>query len=87
MRNPVTEALRQIRQERKQFLEMNRRQCFVRGDQPATYDNHVEIEARLAEWEDEAEALRSIESFMQEAEDVGKYEWDISGGIQDSNQA
>jgi hypothetical protein len=56
------------------------------GDKQATYDNHVEVEARISEWNDEAEALSSLDTFVTEAQDIGKYEWDKPDGLQGTDK-
>ena len=81
MRNPVTEVLRAIRNDRLGWLEESREDTFVIGDPQRTYDNRIHIEGRINEWMDEAICLSSVEDFIREGKDVGKHKRNKPDGI------
>ena len=79
--HPVTEQLKAILADRRDWLEGQRSLVYYPGEGQRTNEAICVVQGRLDENVDHGTSLESVEDFLSEVEDIGKHERDLSSGI------
>lgn len=80
--HPVTEALRKELEDRQDWLDGQRAECFVPGNPEQTQENHLELNGRRIEVGEVIEHLTDRETFEYVEEFSGESKRDLPDGVQ-----